>query len=75
MMTCTGCPLANGSAARRTSAAIVPTRDAVAPDHVHLDIALADDHASDTPARHDATGRRIRDLPITPAKLVSEGLN
>ena len=24
---------------------------------------------------HHATGRRIRDLPITPAKLVSEGLN
>ena len=26
-------------------------------------------------AVHHATGRRIRDLPITPAKLVSEGLN
>ena len=26
-------------------------------------------------AVHHATGRRVRDLPITPAKLVSEGLN
>ena len=45
MMTCTGRPLANGSAARRTSAAIRAHRDAVTPDHVRLDIALADDHA------------------------------
>ena len=51
MMTCTCWPLANGSAARRTSVDRAH-RDAVTPDHVHLDIALADDHAGDTPTGH-----------------------
>ena len=39
------------------------------------EIGIAGTAAAIANAVHHATGRRIRDLPVTHAKLVSEGLN